>query len=218
LPPPFNPPSPDQDVNNNSFINNTFTGNGTAPDPGAEPFEADVFFLPLNHSGNCESGNTFVTEGTMGGFAALPACPTPPVQPGCPFVPPPTTTSTTSTTSTMISTTTSTSVLYTWTQVQALLASSCTPCHTTSSSGGLTGLNDYNVGYTNTVNAPSSELPTMDRIEPSDSANSYLMHELDGTHLGVGGSGVQMPAFSTPLAEDVRNSIRAWINSGAPQN
>jgi len=109
-------------------------------------------------------------------------------------------------------------VLYTWTQVQALLASSCTPCHTTSSSGGLTGLHDYNVGYTNTVNAPSSELPTMDRIEPSDSANSYLMHKLDGTHLGVGGSGVQMPAFSTPLAEDVRNSIRAWINSGAPQN
>jgi len=120
----------------------------------------------------------------------------------------------------MVSTTstTYTTLVYTWTQVQALLASSCTPCHTTSSSGGMTGLQDYDIGYTNTVNAPSTELPTMDRIEPSDSTLSYLMHKLDGTQLGVGGSGVQMPYFSTPLAPDIRDSIRAWINSGAPKN
>jgi parallel beta-helix repeat protein len=240
-PDPFPVKSSDYFAENNSFVGNTQTGNGSNPDPfvpaafasngavvitGGAPGTGNCAddlprFCKLAPMTACTSDAACGVNGPCFGsyfWNVLPACPAPPVQPGCPFVPPPSTTSTTSTTSTLISTTTSTSVLYTWTQVQALLASSCTPCHTTSSSGGLTGLNDYNLGYTNTVNAPSSELVTMDRIEPSDSANSYLMHKLDGTHLGVGGSGVQMPAFSTPLAEDVRNSIRAWIDAGALQN
>ena len=240
-PDPFPVLATDYIAENNSFVGNTQTGNGQNPDPFVPPqFASDgavvvtnggsgpgqcgddvARFCKLDPMTPCTSDAVCGANGPCFGsyfWNVMPACPVPPVQPGCPFVPPPTTSTTSSTSTTMISTTTTTTVLYTWTQVQALFASSCTPCHTTSSSGGLTGLNDYNVGYTNTVNAPSSELPTMDRIEPFNSAQSYLMHKLDGTHLGVGGSGVQMPAFSTPLAQDVRDSIRAWINSGAPQN
>jgi len=58
----------------------------------------------------------------------------------------------------------------------------------------------------------------MDRVEPNDSTQSYLMHKLDGTHLGVGGSGSQMPLGGPFLSQGDRDGIRAWINSGAPQN
>jgi len=104
-----------------------------------------------------------------------------------------------------------------------MFAVQCSPCHTSSSSGGLTGLNDYNNGYNNTVNVPAQETAStsmMDRIEPSSSTNSYLMHKLDGTHTvpPANGSGSQMPLGGPFLSQADRDGIRAWINSGAPQN
>ena len=52
-------------------------------------------------------------------------------------------------------------------------------------------------------------------VTPGDSSQSYLMHKLDGTHLGVGGSGDSMPPGLPLLDQDTRDGIRAWIDDGA---
>ena len=104
--------------------------------------------------------------------------------------------------------------------MQGIFATRCANCHTSGSSAGLTGLNDYDVGYDNLVNEPSTEEPSLMRVEPSDSTLSYLMHKLDGTQeMFPGGVGTaQMPLAQPPLSQLDRDGIRAWINSGAPKN
>jgi parallel beta-helix repeat protein len=220
---PFTSFSPNQDVNNNAFIDNNITGNGGAPLPGFESFAFDVVFLPSVHSGNCQNGNAFGTVfGGMGGtFPTLPACPPSPMPAGCPYVEPPTTTTTTVTTTTSpSSTTTTTAVPFTFAQVQAIFTSPCADCHGGIGTPQYAGLKDLDIpasAYANTVNAPSSERPGMDRIEPFDSANSYLMHKLDGTQGSVGGFGSRMPPSPyLPLTAAELEGIRAWINTGAP--
>jgi parallel beta-helix repeat protein len=238
----FPTPSPDQDAEYNSFVGNTQTGNGTNPDPfvpavfgsngavvitGGSPgtgncgddlprFCRQPPNAPCTSDAQCPDADPMVNDNWCFGsyfWNVMPACAVPPPQPNCPLV---TTTSTTSTSST-----TSTTVLFTWTQIQGMFATQCASCHTSGSSGGLTGLNDYNTGYNNTVNVPATETASttmLDRIEPSSAANSYLMHKLDGTHIGAGGSGSQMPLGGPFFSQADRDGIRAWINSGAPQN
>jgi parallel beta-helix repeat protein len=234
---PFFPtPSPDYLSARNYFIGNTLTGNGMSPDPDVPAvFGSDgAIVLTDGPSGvgncgddvarycagnpgmSCTSDAACGVDGPCKGsyfWNVMPNCPVPPTQPNCPFVPPPTTTTSTSTSST-----TSTTALFTWTQVQGMFATQCASCHTSGSNGGLTGLNDYNTGYTNTVNVASTELPSMDRIELGDATLSYLMHKLDGTHITAGGSGSQMPLGGPFFSQSDRDGIRAWINSGAPQN
>ena len=128
-----------------------------------------------------------------------------------------TTTSTTSTTTT--SSTTTTTIEATWTAIQQLLSSECSSCHTTGSSGGLTGLGNFDAGHANTVNTPSTQ-SALDRIEPGDANLSYLMHKLDGTHMDppANGSGLRMPRLQPQLDQATRDQIRAWINAGALKN
>ncbi len=221
-PDPFPTPSADQDVNDNSFVGNTITGNALDPAPGNESFAADVTFLPLQHANNCQSGNTFGTD--LGGtFAAKPACPTPPVQPGCPFIPPPTTTSTssTSTTSSTAVTTTSTTSTLPWTfsgEVQPLLAVRCGGCHggvSTPQYAGLSDLDNPALAYGELVNVPSTQLPSMDRVEPGDPDSSYVWHKLNDTQDDVGGVGNPMPLGMFPLPQAELDGIRGWIENGA---
>jgi len=228
-PDPFPTPSPNQDVNDNAMRGNTITGNGSDPAPGNEDFAGDVVFLPSAQSGNCQDGNTFATDfGAF--FAGLPACPASiSPRPGCPIVPPPTTTTITTTTT---PTTTSTSSTLPWTfaaQVQPLLGSSCGACHGgggTPQYAGLKDLDNPALAYGEIVNVPSTELPAppnpgaMDRVEPGDSLESYLMHKIDGTQLdpSVGGSGVRMPQFGPYLSAADADGVRGWINAGALNN
>lgn len=72
--------------------------------------------------------------------------------------------------------------------------------------------------FSNVVNVASSELPTMDRVEPGQPDNSYLVHKIEGTHLQVGGSGDRMPLARSPLSQAEINVIRAWIQAGAMSN
>jgi parallel beta-helix repeat protein len=235
----FPTPSPDQAAEFNSFVGNTQTGNGTNPDPivpevfssngavvitGSSPGNgncgddvARYCKLPPNSpctsDAQCPDSDPMVDDNRCFGnyfWNAMPPCSVPPPQPNCPLV---TTTSTTSTSST-----TSTTLLYTWTQIQGMFTTRCASCHTSGSSGNLTGLNDYNTGYNNIENVPSSELPSMDRVEPNNSAQSYLMHKLDGTHVTAGGSGVRMPLGGPYFTQTELDGVRAWINTGAPQN
>ncbi|MBN94106.1 MAG: hypothetical protein CL928_08540, partial [Deltaproteobacteria bacterium] len=64
----------------------------------------------------------------------------------------------------------------------------------------------------------SNQSAGMDRVEPGDSANSYVMHKLDGTQSSAGGSGSQMPLGGSALSQDDRDGIRSWIDAGALNN
>lgn len=72
--------------------------------------------------------------------------------------------------------------------------------------------------YTNTVNVSSAQLGSMDRIEPGQPDQSYLVHKIQGTHLQVGGSGVRMPASGNFLSQSQIDLIRNWISQGALNN
>lgn len=68
--------------------------------------------------------------------------------------------------------------------------------------------------YQQLVNVPSMQLPSMVRVKPGSTAQSYLWHKLDGTQLQVGGSGMIMP-YTFPLSADERMIFERWINAGA---
>ncbi len=62
-------------------------------------------------------------------------------------------------------------------------------------------------------------------VTASDPQASYLMHKLDATHAleanlggcGCGGAGLPMPSGAELLDESVRDTVRSWIEQGAPQ-
>jgi hypothetical protein len=74
------------------------------------------------------------------------------------------------------------------------------------------------VSYAQLVNVNAVQLGTMKRIKPNDDANSYLMHKVNGTQVGVGGSGARMPfdcAGATCLNATEINNLLTCINGGA---
>ena len=75
-------------------------------------------------------------------------------------------------------------------------------------------LSDYAAVNSTAIGIVSGQAAPMNFIEPFDSANSYLMHKIDGTHGSVGGAGGQMPVGSQAEAD----LVRAWIDQGAQNN
>jgi mono/diheme cytochrome c family protein len=59
------------------------------------------------------------------------------------------------------------------------------------------------------VNVPSIQNAALDRVEPGQAANSYLVHKIDGT------AASQMPPTG-PLPQAEIDAIVQWINDGAP--
>ena len=90
----------------------------------------------------------------------------------------------------------------------------CTGCH-----AGDTGPQGLGLGigfsYDNIVNVNATELPSMKRIKPFDSANSYLYHKIVGDQGSVGGSGSRMPlgcsGNSCMSAPDIA-TVKDWID------
>ena len=66
------------------------------------------------------------------------------------------------------------------------------------------------------VNTPSSDLPSMDLVEPGDPSNSYLYLKLTSSYIEVGGAGSDMPP-SGPLSSANLEVISTWITEGAPE-
>ncbi len=103
--------------------------------------------------------------------------------------------------------------------VQPIFTANCafSGCH-----GGASPAQGMNLSagqaYANAVNVPSNELPGMDRIEPGDPDQSYLVNKIQGTQADVGGSGQRMPLGGNPLSDADINTIRAWITAGADNN
>ena len=65
--------------------------------------------------------------------------------------------------------------------------------------------------YNNLVNQASAQNPSMMRVKPGDSNNSYLMKKLTGD-----GTSVMPP--SGQLTQSKIDSIALWINTGALNN
>lgn len=65
--------------------------------------------------------------------------------------------------------------------------------------------------YNSLVNKPSSQNPSMMRVMPGESANSYLMKKMTGD-----GTSIMPP--SGQLSQAKIDSIALWINNGAVNN
>jgi cytochrome c5 len=93
-------------------------------------------------------------------------------------------------------------------------SNNCTSCHVGTSPPA--GLNlSAALAYGQIVNTASTQLPSMDRIEPSNVAQSYLLHKIKGTQGSVGGLGGKMPPGGSVPAGDI-TAIETWVNAGAP--
>lgn len=97
-------------------------------------------------------------------------------------------------------------------QVQEVFTASCavSGCH-----AGATPQEGMNLSigqaYASIVNVPSNQMPALDRIEPNDPDNSYLVRKIEGTGLLQ-----RMPAGSPPLPAATIALIRDWVSAGAP--
>ena len=98
------------------------------------------------------------------------------------------------------------------TDVAPILNASCTPCHI---GGGSSGSMNLSSGVSAIVNVASVAVPTMDRVEPGDPANSYLSHKVHGTQVAAGGGGNQMPQNNPALSAMDLATIDQWITDGA---
>ena len=105
----------------------------------------------------------------------------------------------------------------TLTQVQAVVfTTSCAFSNCHGGSNPQQGM-DLSAGqaYSHTVNVPSNEQPSVDRIEPGSPENSYLWRKVTRD---PSVSGAFMPLVGPPLTDEQLDLLRAWILSGAPDN
>ena len=105
--------------------------------------------------------------------------------------------------------------------VQPIFTQSCATAGCHSGANPPDGLNLSNgMSYAMIVSVASVQLPSMNRIEPGDASNSYLVHKIDGTQASVGGLGAGMPTPGAGgiLSEELRDIIRVWADEGALDN
>lgn len=81
-------------------------------------------------------------------------------------------------------------------------------CHSGGTPAGGMNLEDGQT-FANVVNVPSVGMPAMDRVEPGDPANSFLVRRIEGT------VAPQMPLIGAPLSQAQIDDIRQWITDGA---
>jgi len=96
-------------------------------------------------------------------------------------------------------------------EVQGIITSQCSPCHTTGSSGGLK-LDPADVAYTSLVGhaVGAAACASQTRVVPGDAANSYLVAKLRGA---AGICGLPMPRNRPALPEEQIQTIETWINA-----
>ncbi len=86
-------------------------------------------------------------------------------------------------------------------------------CHTGSSPAAGMNLSEGNA-FTNIVGVASTEVPSLQRIEPGNPDDSYLIQKVSGT----AAVGVQMPPGGTPLSNELIENLRDWVTDGALDN
>ncbi|MCE4554593.1 hypothetical protein [Pelomonas cellulosilytica] len=88
----------------------------------------------------------------------------------------------------------------------------CTACHAGASAPQGLRLDAAN-SYAMLVNVSSNEVPSLKRVMPGDSANSYIVQKLEG-HAAVG---ARMPLGGPYLDANTIALIKQWIDKGAVQ-
>ncbi len=82
-------------------------------------------------------------------------------------------------------------------------------CHDGTNSPNLSAGNSYD----NLVNVPSGEVPSLLRVKPGDSDNSYVIRKLTGQ-----GTARMPPTPRPALSQSTIDSIADWIDRGALNN
>jgi hypothetical protein len=99
------------------------------------------------------------------------------------------------------------------TQIQPIFDRNCalSGCHAAdTASGGM--ILDAGKSYSNIVNVTSTEVAPEKRVQPGDSAHSYLYEKISRVQPASGG---QMPLGSNPLPDNQIALIKTWIDQGA---
>jgi len=102
-------------------------------------------------------------------------------------------------------------------QIQAqVFTPICSGCHSGPTSNSLPSGMNLTAGnsFTSLVNVPSIEVGTIDRVEPGDPDNSYLIQKL----MGTAAVGSRMPQGGPFLDQATMDMIREWITDGAADN
>lgn len=73
-------------------------------------------------------------------------------------------------------------------------------------------LRNADESFANLVNVASVQIPNLDRVEPGDPDNSYLIRKLEGA---AGIVGTRMPQGGPFLSAEQIGVIREWIQNGA---
>src|SRR5688500_11954272 len=86
----------------------------------------------------------------------------------------------------------------------------CTNCHT--GAGAPQGLRlEDGMSHAMLVNVPSTEVPSLLRVEPGNPDDSYLVQKIEGT----ASVGARMPLGGPNLSAEEIAAIRQWITDGA---
>jgi hypothetical protein len=97
--------------------------------------------------------------------------------------------------------------------VEPILERSCVEgCHVTGASGP--NSLETAVAYRELVDAPSREVPLLDRVEPGVPELSYVLFKLRGEQADIGGMGSRMPPDEPLISEEIE-LITRWIEQGA---
>jgi mono/diheme cytochrome c family protein len=100
--------------------------------------------------------------------------------------------------------------------VVPVLRQRCVACHMTGTEPGKMSLVPAKA-YSTLVETKAVQAD-MPRVSPKAPARSYLLHKLQGTHITADGHGTRMPPNSTPLPPETIETIRLWVEAGAPNN
>jgi hypothetical protein len=90
----------------------------------------------------------------------------------------------------------------------------CAACHTGPASNTLPAgmdLTDADSSFAQLVGVPSVQVPALNRVQPGEPDESYLVHKLEGT----ADLGLRMPLGLPPLDATEIDAIREWIALGA---
>jgi hypothetical protein len=108
--------------------------------------------------------------------------------------------------------------MVTLTQIQnEVFTPICSACHTGPTSNILpSGMNLSSTGdsFAALVGVTSIQVSALDRVEPGNPDDSYLIRKLEGTQ----SVGMRMPQGGPFLDQDTIDTIRQWISDGAPNN
>ena len=96
--------------------------------------------------------------------------------------------------------------------IQPVFSDSCalSSCHTNPAPAALLNLST-GAARASIVGVRSTQLPTLNRIEPRDPANSYLIRKLEGEGI----TGARMPQGAPPLSDGMLALFDRWVLEGA---